>query len=166
MCFDILNNPIWYRPIPIELADSFLVDFYHLVDEALYADIIDKTLWKFIRTPCPRLSTFYCLLKLHKPVPVLKGRPIVSGCGNLTESASKFVDRMLRSHVESLFSYVQDTLSFLKFMDSLTAPPGSILVTIDIECLYNSIPHEKGLEVINSFLEQMHPDRRPLNTFT
>lgn len=47
-----------------------------------------------------------------------------------------------------------DTLSFLQFVDVLSAPPGSYLVTIHIECLYNSIPHKLGLNTIRSFFEQ------------
>lgn len=164
ICLDILNNPTWYKPISFEIMEQFMVDFYQLVDDAFHSGIINKNNWKFIRTPLPRLSTFYCLPKVHKPGPDLKGRPIISGSGNLTEGASKFVDCVLRPHVETMFSYVKDTPSFLKFMDGLTAPVGSILVTIDIECLYNSIPHEWGVQVITTFLDQMHPSQRPLDS--
>lgn len=157
MCLDILNNNVWYKPISFKQADHFMVEFYHLFDEAFYAGIIDKNNSELMRTSSPRLSTFYCLPKVHKPGPVLKGIPIVSGSGNLTEGASRFIDRVLKPHVESLFSYVKDTMSFLRFMDGLTAPVDSFLVTIDVECLYNSIPHDSGLRVISTFLDQMHP---------
>lgn len=50
-------------------------------------------------------------------------------------------------------------------MEGLSAPPYSILVTIDIECLYNSIPHKRGLEIVTSYLEQMHPDLLSFNKF-
>lgn len=165
MCLDILNKTTWYKPISFEAADRFMIDFYHLVDEAFHAGMIDKNNWKYMRAPSPRLSTFYCLPKIHKPGPELRGRPIVLGSSNLTEGASKFIDSILRPNVESLFSYVKDTLSFLRFIYGLTATAGSFLVIIDVECLYNSIPHDFGLKVISTFLNQMHPSQHPLNSF-
>lgn len=101
---------------------------------------INKRIRDFIRTPFPRIPTFYTLPKVHKPGK-LTGRPIVSGSGSLKESASTLVDRTLKPRVEVLPSFVKDTLHFLKIVDGLTVPPGSILVMVDIECLYNSIPH-------------------------
>lgn len=50
-------------------------------------------------------------------------------------------------------------------MDGLSAPAVSHLVTIDIECLYNSIPHAKGLETITTYLDQMNSDQAPFNKF-
>lgn len=147
-CLDILENQPWYQAIPFEWVDSFTVEFYGLVDEALNNCLINKTLWQFIRTPHLQIFTFYCLPKLHKPG-TLRGRPIVSGSCNLTEVASKLIDWTLRPHVETLFSYVKDTLSFSQFME------GSFLVTIDIECLYNCIPHRLGVQTIATYLDQM-----------
>lgn len=114
-------------------------EFYGLVDEAFYNNIIPKSVWEFIRINNPTIPTFYALPKIHKEGP-LRGRPIISGNNSLTESASRLVDRILKPFVESLSSYVKDAMSFLQFVDGLYAPPDSLLVTIDIECLYNSTP--------------------------
>lgn len=141
------------------------VKFYQLVDRARDDGLIDTMIWKFIRTPHPRISNFYSLPKLHKEGPELKGRPIISGTGNLTEIARKLVDRSLKPHVETLFSFVRDTLSFLQAMDGITTSRHSHLVTIDVECLYNSIPHQRGLEVVASYLEQMDAGSASYNGF-
>lgn len=71
--------------------------------------------------------------------------------------------RVLKPHAETLFSYIRDTLSFLPVMDGLSSPPGSYLVTIDIECLYNSIPHARGLGIISTYMNQMDSDSAPFN---
>lgn len=126
MCFNIINNTTWYQPIDFAQVDHFMVEFYTLVDRAFDEGLISKTIWEFIRTPSPRIPTFYCLPKIHKPG-YLRGRPIVSGSGSLTEGVSKFLDRILRPHVETLFSYTKDPLSLLQFLDGLAVPPGSIL---------------------------------------
>lgn len=98
MYFDISNNTTWYHPIDFTQVDLFMVKFYTLVDQAFDQGLISKTIWEFICTPAPRLPTSYCLPKVHKPG-YLRGRPIVSGPGSLTEAASRFLDRILRPHV-------------------------------------------------------------------
>lgn len=57
----------------------------------------------------------------------------------------------------SLPSYIKDTLDLLKHIKGHNLPPGALLVTIDVEALYLSIPHEKGVQMARSFLmEQPH----------
>lgn len=128
MCHEILDNIAWNRPIPFERVDSF-VDFYNLIDGAYNDGVIPKSIWKFMGVKSPRIPTFYVLPKVHKQGH-LRGRPIVSGTGSLTENASQYIDRILRLHVESLFSYTRDTLSLLHFLEDLTVPPGAILASM------------------------------------
>lgn len=66
--------------------------------------------------------------------------------------AGRYVDDILQSHVERLPSYLKDTLQLLQLLDELTTPTNSLLITFDIEALYSSIPHEKGLETVKGFL--------------
>lgn len=113
LCLDIVNNKSWYIPIDFTLVDTYMVEFYTLIDRAYNDGTISKTIWDFIRTPAPRIPTLYCLPKIHKQG-YLRGRPIVSGSGSFTEGASEFIDPIMRPHVESLFSYTKDTLSRLQ----------------------------------------------------
>lgn len=53
LCLDILENRSWYKPIPIDQADKFLIDFYSLVDEAYDKVTFNNRLWQFICTPIP-----------------------------------------------------------------------------------------------------------------
>ena len=56
-----------------------------------------------------RTARFYLLPKIHKlgnP-----GRPIVSSCGAPTEKISQFVDYHLHPHVETLPSFIKDTIN-------------------------------------------------------
>lgn len=102
----------------------------------------------------PITPTFYALPKVHKN---LKNPPrclIVSGIGCHMETASRCVDSQLRPHVMGLPSYLKDTLELLKVIESIIAPPGAILVAIDIEALYSSIFHGKGVEEVSGFLRQ------------
>lgn len=98
------------------------------------------------------MATFYCLPKVHKGDKTT-GRPIVSGVSSLIESASKFIDVWLRPHVESLSSYIKDTIHFLKTIDDFTFPSGAFLMCVDIECLHNRISDDLGLEVVQKLLK-------------
>lgn len=109
---------------------------------------------------------FYALPKLHKKVYPPPGRPIVSGIRGPTERIGTFVDDALRPHVTSLPSYLRDTLQLLQNLDDLSVPPETILVTLDIEALYSSIPHRKGLQIIGKFLSEQGSTAVPLNDFT
>lgn len=73
ICRDILKNTVWYREMSFEVLDSFALEYYNLIDEAYSNGVINKTIWQYIRTPSPRISTFYCLPKIHKQSPSLTG---------------------------------------------------------------------------------------------
>lgn len=132
LCLDIVNNRSWYKPIDFSSIDNYMVEFYSLIDGAFHAGVISKTIWEFMRTPASKIPTLYCLSKIHKQG-YLRGRPIVSSSGSLSEGASQFVDRIMRPYVESLSSYTKDTVSLLRFLEGLTVPPGSLIASIDIE---------------------------------
>lgn len=144
MCFDILRNADWYRPIPDSYYTQLHSKYNVLVGDAYSLGTIDKDTFEFLTVKFPVFSTFYALLKTHKNLKRPPGRPIVSGNGNLTEQASQLVDRHLRPFVTSLFSYTKDTLDLLKQIEGLTVPPDALLVSLDVESLYCSIPHDRG----------------------
>ena len=51
------------------------------------------------------------------------GRPIVSGCGSLTENFSAYVDSRLKPHMEFLPLYVKDTSDFTTKIHNLKGIP-------------------------------------------
>lgn len=84
------------------------------------------------------------------------GRPIVSGNGCLTETISQLID-YLRPHVEGLTSYLQDTSDLLWALEGIHIPKGAWLVALDVEALYISIPHDKGVAVVESLISEGDP---------
>lgn len=107
----------------------------------------------------------YALPKVQKNLHHPPGRLIISGCGSLTENVSKLIDKYLYPHVKSLSSYVKDTIELFKITDGLQIPQGSWLVAIDIEALYNSIPHTRGVQVVQEFLDEHDLDSWKYNDF-
>lgn len=56
-------------------------------------------------------------------------------------------------------TFIKDTIPFLqkKKIDELTFTDKSILVAINIEALYSSIPNEKGLDLLSRVLQLGSP---------
>ena len=83
------------------------------------------------------------------------GRPIVSGCGSLTENISAYIDIELKPYMESLPSYVKDTSDFITKIHNLKGiPENAFLVTLDVTSLYSNIPHDDGIEACDHFMSE------------
>lgn len=89
--------------------------------------------------------------------------PIVSGNGGITENLSRVIDAYLQPFVLTLPSFIKDTI--LQKIDELSYTDESILVAIDIEALYSSIPNTKGLTAISRILKQGSRYDTALNEF-
>lgn len=105
----------------------------------------------FLKVEHPIIPTFYALPKTHKSLSQPPGRSIISGIGRLTHQASSLIDDYLRPHVESLSTYLKDTIHVLTVLEVLSVPINTILASIDVEALYSSIPHNKGVAVTSTF---------------
>lgn len=128
------------------------------MEKAFHNHIILGGLFEFLRIPHSQIPTFYCLPKTHKGPGPLSACPIVSGIGSIDTV-------LVRTHVLTLSSYIKDTGSFLRSIEGMQIPSGSLLVTLDVEALYNSIPHTKGVALVGEFLAQMGHDLGDLNKF-
>ena len=61
----------------------------------------------------------------------------------------------LRPEVAKLKSYVQDTLDFIKKIESLNhVSDDSYLVSLDVRSLYTNIPHKEGIEAVKQKLKK------------
>lgn len=157
MCWDILKNRQWYKPISASNIAKYNLEYEHIIHSAHAEGLIINKIFEGIQVPHPKTQTFYALPKTHKNLCNPPGQPIVSGVGSITERASKLVDEYLRPHVVTLPSYIKDTTDLLKNLDSLIVPTDCLLVAIDIEALYSSIPHNLGVETISKFLDECGP---------
>ena len=99
----------------------------------------------------------YLLPKIHKRLGNVPGRPVISNCGMPTEKAIKYPDHHLQPIMRPGMSYIKDTSDFLLKLKNLKkVPDNAILVTADVVGLYASIPHNDGLEVLKTQLDNFH----------
>lgn len=89
-----------------------------------------------------------------------EGRPIVSGCGGLCEPTCRFLDYYLRPCVESLPSYVRDSMDVLRHLDGMTFEQDMFLVCCDFESLYTCIHNDHRLRAVRFYLnmQNLAPD--------
>lgn len=114
----------------------------------------DKNTYEFLKVEHPVIPVFYTLPKIHKGLDIpVKGRPIVSGIGSLTENISAYVDHYIKSEVVTLPSYVKDSIDFIKLLKSFSVTTDNLLlVTFDVQSLHTNIPHKGGIEALQHFV--------------
>ena len=66
----------------------------------------------YLKVKDSRLGRFYLLPKIHKGLSSVKGRPVISNCGTITEQISEYLDHHLNPLVSQSMSYVKDTNHF------------------------------------------------------
>ena len=114
-----------------------------------------KEVTDFLKVNEGKLGRFYLLPKIHKGLSGVKGRPVISNCGTVTENISEYLDHHLNPLVSLGRSYIKDTNHFLSKLGEIgRIPEGAILCTVDVVGLYPSIPHGEGLEAIREALDR------------
>lgn len=151
MCYRILENPSWYRRISVTRMHDYQQEFFRIIDGAFSRNLISKNTRDFLKNHHPITPTFYALPKTHKSLHKPPGRPIISGIGSLTQQASPLIDDYLCPHVESLPTYLKDTIHVLTVLEGLSVPTNSILASSDVEALYSSIPYVLYFSRFNMF---------------
>jgi hypothetical protein len=99
---------------------------------------------------------FYSNFKVHKPgIPV---RPILSGCGSLTEGIATYVEYHICQTANTHETYIQDTPDFLRTIEQINRgarlSQNAILVTLDVKALFTNIKHNDGLRCLQQRLEE------------
>ena len=120
-----LSNPQRYRTLNTDPTVTYNKYIYHIIDQAWRLGIIDGTTKENLQTKNPKISSFYILLKIHKPNN--PGRPVVNSIGSITEKISAFVDEHLRKLKPRTPSYVKDTTHFININEKHSTGPKGLI---------------------------------------
>ena len=127
----------------------------------LFEDFISNEEYKAMIPTEMGPGRLYLIPKVHKQHPpgeLPPGRPIVSGCGSITENISKFVDFHAKALVRKLDTFVQDTPHFLRHIEDINKlgplPSTAVPISIDVSALYTSIPQDEGVETFREALDE------------
>ena len=159
-CEELDNNNVYLRLDSDPTKEN--VEVVKAIGDKMFkeGDIDDKAA-DYLVPEKAKLSRFYTLPKTHKGkgdsvnVPI---RPVISGCGPVTERLSHFVDFYLKPHVSELDSYVKDSKHLMRKIECINSerplPEGSTLFTIDVVATYPSIPKDLGLAAAREVFNQ------------
>ena len=107
------------------------------------------------------VGKFYSTFKVHKDHTVGKPpplRPIVSGCGSITENIGVFVEHFIKDIATSHQSYLKDTPDFLRVIEDINKkvnlPESAKLVTVDVSSLFTNINHEDAINTTREALDE------------
>ena len=111
----------------------------------------NKSLWKFLLPDDTNYQVphFYGIPKIHKQfdrIPPM--RPIVANCGSILAPIAKLIDHVLQPISQSYPDCLHNSSSLSKLLESLHVPENVILVTLDVESLYPSIPQSDCLRTV------------------
>ena len=127
------------------------------IQKAISDTNIDEETKQFLLSKPGTTPYMYFLPKIHKPNTPY--RPIISGTTCPTVQISKLIDTYLRPIVAEQDSYLQDTTSFINFINEINTehvplPSNSMLVSADVSALYTNIPHADGLRACQIELDK------------
>ncbi|XP_077148976.1 uncharacterized protein LOC143809888 [Ranitomeya variabilis] len=148
-----LGDSTCYSRLPADPTGFFKGKLDQLIGQAAGRGILNKKEVDFLTTDFPVVPTFYLLPKVHKSLINPPGRPIVSGINGLFEKPCTYVDFFLQPFAMKLTSFLRDSTHLIQLLQDLCLPPGTILITLDVESLYTNINHDVGLKAISFFLD-------------
>ena len=137
LCMEHLLDPLHYEVVTDSPVASVREQLQVIYDRWRFSKAIHGSVWKFFFQQPARgwqIPLFYCLLKVHKRVPV--GRPIAASHSWVTSNVSRWLDAELRPLVEKQPTYLRDSQSLLLQLESSSYPPSLLLATYDVQALY------------------------------
>ena len=96
-----------------------------------------------------QIPQFYGIPKIHKQFKKLPPvRPIVANCNSPLTPASKLLDHVLQPLAQTYEDYLQNSACLSLILENLQIPDNTLLVAIDVDSLYPSIPQEECLQIL------------------
>ncbi|XP_073440406.1 uncharacterized protein [Dendrobates tinctorius] len=150
-----------YKVIPYNPVHNLAIKIKSVLEVHLQASTIDKKLRDYLIKTDPTKPVFYILPKIRKRLHKPPGRPIVSLTDSILSPLSIVLERILTPIVKKTKPFLLDTGEFIRLIQSLGhISPSTLLVTWDVQSLYTSITHEKGMAATNRLLQQAGIDYR------
>ncbi|CAJ0957399.1 unnamed protein product [Ranitomeya imitator] len=148
-----LDDRTIYEPLSHNPTSSIATKILNTIELYLLSNTIDKKVYEFLVNQFPITPVFYVLPKVHKRLDKPPGRPIVASTDSVLSPLSILLEKMLTPMVKLTKSFILDTGDFIKLIKDIgQVPCDSILVTWDVNSLYTSIIHEKGLTAVQELL--------------
>ncbi|CAJ0925960.1 unnamed protein product [Ranitomeya imitator] len=132
-----------------------------VIDKYMSLGTIDSKTKTYLTNHHPVTPVLYILPKIHKNLQNPPGRPIVASTDSVLNPLSKFLEKkILTPYTKLTKSFILDTSDFLsKIRNISNIPPDSLLCTLDVNSLYTSIAHDRGVTAVSLTLQEVGIDR-------
>lgn len=147
----ILADQDTYQELPNNSTNKFKKELDSLVTKGIQSQILNKKERAYLIPAAPRIPTIYHLPKIHKDPLHPPGWPIVSGIVSTTSRIGRYIDFFLQPLVKLTPSYLKDTTSTIKLLESVDIQGDYLLATADVALLYTCIPQHLGIEAVTHF---------------
>ncbi|CAJ0931011.1 unnamed protein product [Ranitomeya imitator] len=144
-----------YRKLQGDPTYSIQRKINTVIDKYMSLGTIDSKTKTFLINHHPVTPVLYILPKIHKNVQNPPGRPIVASTDSVLNPLSKFLEKILTPYTRVTKSFILDTSDFLtKIRNISSVPPDSLLCTLDVNSLYTSIVHDRGIAAVSLTLQE------------
>ncbi|CAJ0933055.1 unnamed protein product [Ranitomeya imitator] len=128
------------------------------IKPSILASLIKKTQAFLIKSDA-MIPVFYTLPKIHRGLDRTPGRPIVASTNSILSPLAILLEKILTPLVKNIPSFILDTGAFLNVIRTINrVTSDTILVTLDVNNLYTSVEHEKGIRATRLLLEKTDMD--------
>ena len=151
-CLDILTNKNIYR-----LSEAYPLTTIRKLTENIIAPFkedlkkVNTHLYSYLTSQTHNNETpkFYGIPKVHKKFTHLPPmRPIVAQASSPLLPSAKLIDHVLQPLAQSYEDYIKNSTSLILHLQNTHVPNTAVLVTMDIENLYPSIPQTECLKIV------------------
>ncbi|XP_073429861.1 uncharacterized protein [Dendrobates tinctorius] len=160
-----LSDTNTYRKVHTDPTFQIRRKIDQILDKHMQLKTIDAKTRTFLTNQHPITPVLYTLPKIHKNLHNPPGRPIVASTDSILNPLSIFLEKILTPFTHTTKSFILDTGDFLNKIRSINSvSPSSILCTFDVNSLYTSITHDKGIEAVRLTLMEANtaPDTQAL----
>ncbi|CAJ0968585.1 unnamed protein product [Ranitomeya imitator] len=155
-----LSDTNTYRKLQGDPTYSIQRKISTVIDKYMSLGTIDSKTKTYLTNHHPVTPVLYILPKIHKNLQNPPGRPIVASTDSVLNPLSKFLEKILTPYTKLTKSFILDTSDFLsKIRNISNIPPDSLLCTLDVNSLYTSITHDRGVTAVSLTLQEVGIDR-------
>ncbi|CAJ0943869.1 unnamed protein product [Ranitomeya imitator] len=154
-----LSDTNTYRKLQGDPTFSIQRKINTVIDKYMNLGTIDNKTKTYLINHHPVTPVMYILPKIHKNLQNPPGRPIVASTDSVLNPLSKFVEKILTPYTRLTKSFILDTSDFLSKIRNISSiPPDSLLCTLDVNSLYTSIVHDRGIAAVSLTLQEAEVD--------
>jgi hypothetical protein len=162
-CTQLLTNNSTYRPAETYPKEDIARRITNtLISFNSQLTGYSKKLYEYLQ-PKPnqaQIPKFYGIPKIHKKYDTLPPmRPIVAQTNSPLTPTAQLLDHILQPVAQAYPDYLHNSASLSILLQTLEVPETAILVSVDVESLYPSIPQTECLDII---YEELHSQRHLL----